>query len=38
MNPKLKEAANQKFYDLDNEQWPELYKIKLQFCYEPANF
>ena len=24
--------------DVDNEQWPELYKIKLQFCYEPANF
>lgn len=38
MNPKLKEAANQKFYDVDNEQWAELYKIKLQFCYEPANF
>lgn len=38
MNPKLREAAKQKFFDVEYEQWPDLYKVKLQFCYEAANF
>ena len=24
--------------DVEYEQWPDLYKIKLEFCHEAANF
>ena len=35
---KIKEAVATKFADLEPEKWESNYKMKLKYCYSPANF
>lgn len=35
---RVRDAVATKFFDRDAEDWPELFKLKLLFCYRPANF
>lgn len=38
LNQKILEAIKTKFFDRDSDDWPQLYKYKLLFCYRAANF
>lgn len=38
LQAKITAASKQAFNDIDAEKWASLFKLKLKFCYNPANF
>jgi len=35
---KVREAQKIKFVERDPQDWPQLFKLKLMYCYRAANF